>query len=81
MKADGDALSDPTDVDSLFSQPEAIHGLLKVAGSSPEVVNDLLEKIKKALQHDSQVILDVPGGDSGRIDGSTRAKPNRGKEQ
>jgi hypothetical protein len=83
MKADSSDLSDPDPavVDALFDKPNAVHGLLKVAGSSPQMVGGLLEKIKKALHHDSKVIIDVPGGDKGQIDGATRLGKDRGKEQ
>ncbi|KAK1757120.1 Dyp-type peroxidase [Echria macrotheca] len=82
MKADADALSDPsiTETSSLFANTEVIHGLLKVAGNSREMVNDLLNEIKKALKHHDKVIEDVPGGDKGRIDGATREGDHRGKE-
>ncbi|KAK4450966.1 Dyp-type peroxidase [Podospora aff. communis PSN243] len=81
MKEDGTSLHDSTIVDAPFDSPNlVIHGLLKVAGNSPQMVNDLLEKIKKALNHDKKVIMDLPGGDKvpSRIDGATRE--DRGKE-
>jgi len=74
MKADASALSDVTADVEAFANSKPIHGLLKVAGSSPVTVHNLLEKIKKALQ----AIEDVPGG---RIEGAMRDGANRGKEQ
>jgi len=77
-----DDLNDPTtDLDPLLSKPQEIHGLLKIAGSSPKMVDSLLDKLKKALQHDKNVIQDVSGGNKSRIDGAVREGANRGKEQ
>jgi hypothetical protein len=77
MESDRDRLSDPrTDLDPPFDQHVVIHGLLKVAGSSPEMVDRRLEEIKTALKHGT-VINDVAR--TSRIDGATRA--DRGKEQ
>ncbi|KAK3312172.1 hypothetical protein B0H66DRAFT_395117 [Apodospora peruviana] len=74
-------LNDPTaGLDPLFADPTAIHGLLKVAGSSKEKVNERLKEIQVALQCDKGVINDVPGGTEGRIDGAVREGDNRGKE-
>jgi len=81
------ALNDPplSSLEPLFRKPGEIHGLLKVAGSSPTEVDDLLGKIQTILKRGT-VIQNVQGelpsttSDS-RIDGWTRPEPSRGKEQ
>ncbi|KAK4182345.1 Dyp-type peroxidase [Podospora australis] len=80
MRSDGPALNDPTTkLNPLFSDPNVIHGLLKVAGSSKETVEERLKEIQLDLQRGT-VITDVPGGFEGRLDGATRGGKNRGKE-
>ncbi|KAK3345917.1 hypothetical protein B0T25DRAFT_505989 [Lasiosphaeria hispida] len=80
MGLDSGVLSDrTTDLDPLFAHPDGIHGLLKVAGSSEDMVGKRLKTIQDALGWGT-VIKDVPGGTAGRVDGATRDKPNRGKE-
>ncbi|KAK1750992.1 Dyp-type peroxidase [Echria macrotheca] len=81
MKADGPDLNDPTtttEPDDPLANPDTIHGLLKVAGSSDDLVNERLKKIKDALQHGT--VINDAGGTKGRIDGATRTDGNRGKE-
>ena len=70
--------------DELF-RSDKIHGLLKIGGSSETEVDKLLGKIKAALKHDT-VIKDVvgkslPTDKNSRVDGATRPKELRGKEQ
>jgi len=80
MKADA-GLKDPTtDLDPLFRDTNIIHGLLKVAGSNIQDVNKRLQDIQISLGRGT-VIIDVPGGNEGRLDGATRQGNNRGKEQ
>jgi hypothetical protein len=80
MKSDS-RLNDPTtDLDPLFANTDAIHGMLKVAGSCSQDVETRLEEIQVALGRGT-LISDVPGGNEGCLDGATRKKPHRGKEQ
>ena len=80
MKSDT-RLNDPkTGLDPLFVDTDAIHGMLKVAGSCIQDVEKRLEEIQIALGRGT-IISDVPGGNEGRLDGATRKKPHRGKEQ
>ena len=80
-------LNDPTSAstfDKLFQSDDRIHGLLKVAGSTKEVVDQHLRSIQDVLRH-NRAIKDAlitssqdPMGPP--LDGWTR--PNdRGKEQ
>jgi len=85
MANDQTALNDPPvgSWDSLFKET-TIHGVLKVAGSDAGQVETKLQAILKVLQHGT-VTLDVvgtpPATVNSRIDGHTRPKPFRGKEQ
>ncbi|KAK5657380.1 hypothetical protein OQA88_2950 [Cercophora sp. LCS_1] len=74
-------LNDPTTgLDSLFADTQVIHGMLKVAGSCIQDVDQRLQDIKISLGHETGLISDVPGGIEGRLDGATRQEPHRGKE-
>ena len=80
-------LNDPLldDWDPLFKQ--RIHGLLKVAGSSPSMVEKKLDDIKSVLGHPT-VIKDIAGQSpptsvNSRVDGQVRPYENKmnGREQ
>lgn len=72
--------------DPLFNT-DPIHGILKVAGSSPEIVNSKLDDIKSILGHPT-VIADIaaqslPTSMNSRLDGQVRPKDQglKGHEQ
>ena len=80
MREDGpENLNDPPvdEWDSLF-KTTTIHGLLKVAGSSPKIVDDELSRIKDILGYGyPHVIKDIEGhspptNTKSKIEGNTR---------
>jgi hypothetical protein len=90
MAAD-QGLNDPPRAswDNLFKEKKPdheIHGLIKVAGSSPEKVKERLDVIQTVLGHNS-IIFDIENGlsppstESSRVDGKTRPGEEKGKEQ
>ena len=87
MKEDGpDNLNDPKvdDWDPLFNNL-TLHGLLKVAGSSPEMVNEKLNHLKRILDH-PHVIKDINGNSppttaNSMLEGNTRPGKEHGREQ
>ena len=87
MKEDGpENLNDPPvdNWDPLFKKT-TIHGLLKVAGSSPKLINDELDHIKRILGH-PYVIKDIDGNSlptttNSQLEGNTRPGKEHGHEQ
>ena len=89
MATDGPkSLNDPppSKWDPLFNTVP-IHGLLKVAGSSQEVINSKLQDLKSILGHGS-VIADIaarslPSSMDSRLDGQVRPREQglKGHEQ
>ena len=88
MAVDGPkSLNDPplSDWDPLFKH--RIHGLLKVAGSSPSMIEKKLEGIKSVLGHPT-IIKDIAGQSpptslNSRVDGKVRPYKHQmnGREQ
>ena len=84
MAKDKDRFNDPpaTSWEPPFQQtippPKTtpIHGVIKVAGSDPNIVNDKLVGIQVALQRNTKgaLIQDLPGVVGSRIDGQVRPK-------
>ena len=72
--------------DPLFNT-DPIHGLLKVAGNSQEIVNSKLGEIKSILGHPSNIAdiagQSLPTSTNSRVDGHVRPKEQRlsGHEQ
>ena len=93
MADDKDALNDPpaNDWEPPFQRKTStpntipIHGVIKVAGSDPKIVNDKLLGIQIALQRGTKgaLIQDLPGSGKSKIDGQVRpeAKKLNGREQ
>ena len=87
MKEDGpNNMNDPPveKWDPLF-KGSTIHGLLKVAGSSPEIVNKKLDHMKQILGF-PHVIRDIEGKSSpsttdSKVEGDTRPGKEHGREQ
>jgi hypothetical protein len=76
----------PASWDPLFNTG-LIHGILKVAGSSPEMVNSKLDRIKGILGHPI-IIADIAAQSpstsaNSRVDGQVRPKDQglKGREQ
>ena len=70
--------------DPLF-RTTVIDGLLKVAGSDSQMINDKLEQLKRILGH-PQVITDIEGNSppsltQSKLEGHTRRGKHRGREQ
>jgi hypothetical protein len=64
--------------DPLFNSTTPIHGVLKVAGGSPEMVDSKLNDIKSILGHPT-LIVDIAGRSlpttaNSRVDGHVRPK-------
>lgn len=87
MAKDQENLNDPasTSWDDLFKTPSLIHGILKVAGNSPEMVDTKLNAIKTIL---GSTIVDIPATSApttvkSRVDGQVRPKEQKlnGHEQ
>ena len=87
MREDGPKnLNDPLvkEWDPLFRK-KTIHGLLKVAGSSPEIVKKELDDIKSILGYPN-VIIDIDGNSlptkaNSMLEGNTRPGKEHGHEQ
>ncbi|KAL9614441.1 MAG: hypothetical protein Q9167_001044 [Letrouitia subvulpina] len=86
MREDGpNNLNDPPvdDWDPLFRKT-TIHGLLKVAGSSPEIVNNELDHVKRILGY-PYIIKDIDGNSpptktNSKLEGNTRPGKEHGHE-
>ena len=72
--------------DPLFNT-DPVHGILKVAGNSPEIVNSKLDDIKSILGHPT-IIADIaaqspPTTTNSRLDGQVRPRDQdlKGHEQ
>ena len=87
MKEDGpENLNDPplNEWDPLFNKT-TIHGLLKVAGSNPILINDELDHVKRILGY-PYVIKDIDGNSpptitNSKLEGNTRPGKEHGHEQ
>ena len=93
MAKDGpDSLNDPIvkNWDPLFqhTSSDTMHGLLKVAGSDPAIINAKLHSIKTDLGYSSGIIGEIAGQSlpttkNSRVDGQVRPKEKKlnGREQ
>jgi hypothetical protein len=91
MEKDGSLNDTPTDWDPLFrnnTTTNPIHGVLKVAGSSPTQVKQKLEDIKSDLGYSNTIIkgvsgISLPSDTPSIIEGEVRPRALKlnGKEQ